>query len=742
MMSNRDHSFQKTIKTDVINGNINLLRVGVIFLAFVSFFTTANGMGNYIFTEDSVIAYAASAAIQGILLALSMNLPGYLRGIWKRTWSLFLKLLLCFLALFLTAVIIFCSSWFSYVYIVDVIHKESWAAESELLVQQTYRSELYDVQDYISSYRIYLEESVGEKILLLDEQAGKLSDSNIDFEMDWNAERINYLSGETTAAAYMANVIDAIEGALKENSSQEDRDLAVTAVADAKNNISNRRETIQQNLNTINANITNYNIQIEEFTNRINSAQSGTDTDELTASINNYTRLINDATRRQTVLQEEDAQLDNALLRLSFYESLLGLTSSTSAISIRSELMQMQSEFFQQDPDEKKLLEIATEIFDNLRSASRLASDDGEGMLSDGKKNSYTSLLMQMNRLIQNLMDYSEIKDIELNLDNLVAELREINLVDVSDSTGIVNNNEQWKREWRERLEILKAQIGSVPVYSESDVVKDTENSLLSEFQINILNSYNRNKSSRELDDMIRRYISNHSPIYQGLIYLQSPYWGLSVFALFLAISFDLSGFVFGIVIEGNPQRKKSNITPTDNIVLPSEVSENSQTEWSILKTMNQYMVLTGDYENRDGIYYYKVFNNGLLYQWPVQDVDSYVQGIYIQDKIVPTKGNLISGSEQEILFDNQPGGPVDGIYVDCQLIFNEGGLILNQKDQLHFIASINEYVPVHSYNPDKGENQTIPAKQLANKGIKSKLAVVALNEKGTRVSAVYMIEH
>ena len=116
-----------------------------------------------------------------------------------------------------------------------------------MLVQQTYRSELYDVQDYISSYRIYLEESVGEKILLLDEQAGKLSDSNIDFEMDWNAERINYLSGETTAAAYMANVIDAIEGALKENSSQEDRDLAVTAVADALNHISYRRATLQQN---------------------------------------------------------------------------------------------------------------------------------------------------------------------------------------------------------------------------------------------------------------------------------------------------------------------------------------------------------------------------------------------------------------------------------------------------------------------------------------------------------------
>lgn len=46
--------------------NRNLLRIGVVFLAIVSFFTTANGMKEYIFVNNSVIAYSASAAIQGI----------------------------------------------------------------------------------------------------------------------------------------------------------------------------------------------------------------------------------------------------------------------------------------------------------------------------------------------------------------------------------------------------------------------------------------------------------------------------------------------------------------------------------------------------------------------------------------------------------------------------------------------------------------------------------------------------
>ena len=171
-----------------------LLRIGVVFLSAVSFFTTANGMSRYIFDDNDVIAYAASAAIQGILLALSMNLPGYLNSIWNKSriteeqsaqgnkgwvrliqWlgkagSLLGRMIPCGLVILLTLVAIFCSSWFSYIYIAETIHQDSWGADSELLVQQTYRTELYNARDYAHAYRIYLEENVGKKIILLEEQ--------------------------------------------------------------------------------------------------------------------------------------------------------------------------------------------------------------------------------------------------------------------------------------------------------------------------------------------------------------------------------------------------------------------------------------------------------------------------------------------------------------------------------------------------------------------------------------------
>jgi len=873
-----------------------LLRVGVIFLSVVSFFTTANGMSKYIFNDNVIIAYAASAAIQGILLALSMNLPEYLHNIWKKSrtteeqkqterfWGKIgkfcKKLLLCVFVILLTFVTIFCSSWFSYIYIAETVHQDSWGTDSELLVQQTYRTELYDARDYAHAYRIYLEDNVGKKILQLEYQTIQLSDSDANLSINWEEEKNKYVSdGGTSAASYMATVIEAMEKAMpnspSESASQEDRDLAAQAIADAKANMENRIENIQQNQGILDANITNYENQIARLQNQINRGTDETNAIVLSNSISNYTGLIAEASQRQIDLQTESMQLDEALERLPFYESQLGLSSSTSAISIRVELLKLQSEFFAQEPDEEKLLNIATDIFTNLRNAvSKEANgEDTEDQFSN------TKLLVQMNQLIQNLKDYSEIKGIESNLDKQIAKLRymedmteselppepeetaspmeeSVYPTDENESNEMVMSNEtvtptgaseeppaptksveptetvaptdaivlanspassaqpddqtetatptslavsaptgeeesaiseesttptslnesdsepvtlsleeqdnQWKSNWKNKLTELKSQIGAMPIYSAGEDSQSEADGVLLESQTNILLSYDREKSNQKLDEMIRRYISDHNAIYQGIIYLQSPYRSLAIFALVLALSFDLSGFIFGFVVLGNspsdeygdaaaPDPNKQTEPGASNKDESGQVSysnslenkESDQTMWSILKTLNQYIVLTGDYESRDGNYYYKTFKDGLLYHWAVKDTVPYTQGIYIREEINDewSKGKMLPKDGQELLFSRQPGGPKDGIYMDCQLVFEEGSLILFKEGQQNFLTSIDEYVPVHSYNPNKGENRTIPVNQLIAKMLNDQLVVVALNTKGTRVAAIYIVE-
>ena len=196
-------------------GKTQLLQFAVVCLAIASFFTTAQGMHQYIF-DNSTIAYVTSGAIQGILLALSMNLPKFMKRIWGENNNLLKivgKLLIEVVLLLLTAVSLFCSSWFSYVYIAETVHKGSWNTDSRLLVQQTYRSELYSANDYAKAYRAYLETELGQKILNLQTLANELPTQASDFNMDWNAERQNYASDNTMANSLMSTVIDQMENA-------------------------------------------------------------------------------------------------------------------------------------------------------------------------------------------------------------------------------------------------------------------------------------------------------------------------------------------------------------------------------------------------------------------------------------------------------------------------------------------------------------------------------------------------
>ena len=748
-----------------------LLRTGVICLAVVSFFTTANGMKEYIFTQNKTISYLASAAIQGILLTLSLNLPSYIKGIysnsyhgtssgWIKSFFSFLgRLIIPILVIILTIVTLFCSSCFSYIYIADIIHQDSWDIDSELLVEQTYRVELYNAQEYAHIYRIYLEGSMEEKILKIDEQTLNLSDSGTQLNMDWDEEAENYApDDDSTTSSYMSTVIEAMREAMKVDSTQEARDLAASAISDAQENIDRRMDEIQQALNSTAANITSNNDAISELRAQIDNASENTDTGSLFNSINNYSKRIEEAVEYQGTLQTEYISLERALGRLPLYESKLGLSSSTSSISIRTDLMQLQTEFFQQEPNEERMLDLATEIFDNLRSASRITKEGNALLEDEGEATSYITLLTQMNQLIQNLKEYSEIKKSESELDEIISSFHTEELfVQSGNNTNIekeddVSLNNSWKSEWGNRLSELKTKIGTLPLYN----VSKENSTILSDSQVNYLSNYERSKAIETLNDTIRRYISEHNAIYQGIIYLKSPYRSLAIFALVLALSFDLSGFIFGLVIE--KQNGGMNFTSSNNLIgtgnlfndkieKPKKTTQNIDDtgcpQWSILDTLRNYLVLTGDYEHHDGNYFYKTFQNGLLYQWAVKDESPYSQGIYICTSIDNewSKGIPVSTSRQELIFALQNKGPQDGIYVNCQLTFDNGGLIMIRGKQSMFLTSIDEYVPAHIYDSASGENRTIPVKQLSAESIRANVAVVALNVTGTMVAAIYIIE-
>lgn len=725
-----------------------LLQFAVICLAIASFFTTAQGMRNYIFNGEQTIAYVTSGAIQGILLALSMNLPRFMRRIWNEEKSnVFIKAIIEIVLLILTGISLFCSSWFSYVYIAETVHEGSWDTDSELLVQQIYRNELYDASDYSKAYRTYLEAELGQEILNLQSLANQLPTQESDFNMDWESEQQQYASDNTVASSYMATVINQLKLAFETAPSQENRDLAAQAVTEAQTNIEAALENEQTSLDGVERNLSTYNDQINTLSRQITNATTQAEAARLRETLGRYQEMQSTAAAQQQTIQQEINALGNAQNRLNVYAVNLGLSNSTSSISIKRNLLEMQTELFKDDPDVDSLRNLATETFSNLRNAESLsAGSEGENSLS------YNALLTRMNALVLNLNDYASIKSIETTLNNLMNELR--------NTTTASTNDEEWKSVWQTRIENLKAQISALPTF----VTSSADVSEITESQQRILTGFDRTESCANLDNATRRYINDHNALEQGTIYLTSPYKGLALFALVLAFFLDLSGFVFGVVDLGAKENKNdsgiSGSSDRETIDIPKifksmkeKVGEN-ESQWSIRPTANSYKVVTGNFRCEDGVYYYGVFENGIHKEWEVVDDHAYHEGIYLVDNVAARKGVALSEKHQDVIFSNQgfEKMPQDGVYLNGTLSYHEGSLLFEaevggKSDKSaendaspYYIANVEEYVPVHCYAPKRGENITQPAIDLAKFPMKVRVAVLALNPGGTRIVAMYLI--
>lgn len=727
-------------------GGLQLLQFAVICLAIASFFTTAQGMRSYIFNGEPTIAYVTSGAIQGILLALSMNLPRFMRRIWNEKSNVFIKAIIEIVLLILTGISLFCSSWFSYVYIAETVHKGSWDTDSELLVQQIYRNELYDASDYSKAYRTYLEAELGQEILNLQSLANQLPTQASDFNMDWESEQQQYASDNTVASSYMATVINQLKLAFETAPSQENRDLAAQAVTEAQTNIEAALENEQTSLDGVERNLSTYNDQINTLSRQITNATTQAEAARLRETLGRYQEMQSTAAAQQQTIQQEISALRNAQGRLNVYAINLGLSNSTSSILIKRNLLEMQTELFKDDPDIDSLRNLATETFSNLRNAESLSAGS-EG----GNSLSYNDLLTRMNTLVLNLNDYASIKSIETTLNDLTNGLRR-----ATTSTS----NTKWKSVWQTRIENLKAQISALPTF----VTSSADVSEITESQQRILTGFDRTKSCANLDNATRRYINDHNALEQGTIYLTSPYKGLALFALVLAFFLDLSGFVFGVVDLGAKENKNdsgiSDNNDRETIDVPKifksmkeKVGEN-ESQWSIRPTANSYKVVTGNFRCEDGVYYYGVFENGIHKEWKVVDDHAYHEGIYLVDNIAARKGVALSEKHQDVVFSNQgfEKMPQDGVYLNGTLSYHEGSLLFEaevggKSDKSaendaspYYIANVEEYVPVHCYAPRRDENITQPAIDLAKFPMKVKVAVLALNPECTRIVAIYLI--
>ena len=251
---------------------------------------------------------------------------------------------------------------------------------------------------------------------------------------------------------------------------------------------------------------------------------------------------------------------------------------------------------------------------------------------------------------------------------------------------------------WRQRLDRLKAQIASFPVYMGNE-----NNPTLS--------SYNRSAASDALDDTIRLYLTNHNAAQQGLIYLASPYRPMAVFSLVLALFLDIAAFVTGILMDGMEQyhkKKDEERTDTETSTEPwsdTDVRESKETQSSAVSPeahLNRYIYLNGDYVRLGGKITYRAIEDGQEIEINMAEPDMKA-GFYVQNE---EQWALVQTPQILHLVSN----PQDGIYLNRSIRYQQNALSITEassENQYEFLANVPDNLPIYQI---RNGTMTIPS--------------------------------
>ncbi len=687
----------------LINSILSLLRICSVFLAAVSFWSTAKGMEAFVF-DTGWQPYGASFAVQGILLGLSLMSP----KLWKQSKGILIKIFLVLLSL----IVLFCSSWFSYVYIVENIYEDSWDTESMILIQNKYREHLYKEKDYTDAYKKVLESSINEQLSSLYTQAQNLkteaSASQISLNLD--EERQRY-SEDKTVYSEMSSIFNALDSALAPEATAENINHAQEIVTAMRDTLTNRESTTQTQLSDLSTNILNAQTNLENAQNDLRLAmRDGTNIDTAQARVDNLSASLEQYQIQQDDYTKQLQDIKDAIARIDFYEQSLNTLSKSSFNTITGSLLEIQKELIKEDSNIEYMIQKTTTLYEKIENSSK-----------NGTAENSINLLIKMNTFIQQLTDYQELKQNQV----VIKELQNIETI-------------KSKSAWNSYLEKLKNSIAKVPVS-----FMDDENDNL---------QFNKTEATEELNELLRLYISKHNVAQQGIIYLfNSPHPALALFALILALFLDIASFIVGVAIEIHNRRctvanieanyeyeneiSNSGNTAVVNIDIKSEHENEAfasdEELYSTASCSREYLIFTGDYEKIENRYIYQVIENGKLSQYTTnQYIDN--PGIYVK-----SEDTIKLIQEQNLCFDL--GKEQDGIYQACYFSYFEERLSIRKSNEqdYKFLANISEEVFVYKMTRDNLEIEPIDC--LFN--TYAEKIVLALNQNKTKIVSVFMID-
>ena len=504
----------------------NFINICSVFLAFISLYTTAEGMNRFFFREDRIHGYLISLAVQGILLSLNLRLPRYLMG--KA-----LPAKACAIGLYVFTVL--WSSGFSYIFMSNVIYQDTWMKDAQIEMTGLYQE---GKQKLTVQAGEAMEKAVGE--VLGDVTAFKsraVQNDGTVLTAGTSVEYQNYLP----LFAEDPRMLQAIYALQEGKSASGEVSVILDTLKEKEDTLTGELEAVTQKLEETDSKLSQLDQQRTELIDKRTKVAAGSD------AHSSYTDSINEKTESIRSLKDEkenDAKEAQEIRdRLRAVQSMLSagqLTQNSASGQTDQDFAGIMAQLGSSEPD----LEEIGRMTDNIYATLVGGTQAGQNM------EEYEQLLEDYLKLRSDLGTASYIRGV-------IAWLEEEDTVaDETERLVKMDGGEEglnlWRESWNQALTGLKSQVLLIP---EDIDVTDTVQTGKKEEQW----KKEREKLLGGITGMQRNYLLELNDVEKAGNYLFGSFPAMAWFSLLFAVYLDTAPMLLAVFKYCSAKRVKED---------------------------------------------------------------------------------------------------------------------------------------------------------------------------------------
>lgn len=407
-----------------------VLKTSALSTALISWYTTANGLHEYVF-RNIWMAYVVSAALQGALFALSIRGIGLLLGFksnWKRAG----------LGLVWTCLLL-ASSTFSYVYISrDVYTDQLLLEDAHRVFREECLTENYRLRS--SADQLLISSESGESILeAMDKYVSSLAilENGVNLTEDGSNQKLSNLRTSLLPYAYnntldcidTSNLVGYIDKILTGRFTAQDITDTINITQKLDDAIEDRKSAKEDDRTIKTTDREEYQERLRSFTNT-----NSPDYQRLNQTVTELTEDIDALSAIITALTDEKLIIGQVPI-------VLQSVSNSMSVSLYNNVREIRVAMNQEKINTEQVKMLAGEIYNTLlENNSNIAVDD--------------SRLTGYSSFKSNLEKYAAVIEAQQQIDDEIQSL--YNLESIAELTQETDGNIAWSDYWQMHLNALK----------------------------------------------------------------------------------------------------------------------------------------------------------------------------------------------------------------------------------------------------------------------------------------------